>query len=160
MEEQKEESEKKTIIVSVPFETFVEYEIKVKDENDMEEIKEALRNINDPSNWRCNPQFYERYGDEFKNCIEKVEKESIYFVDNSGGEIHTVKAGDEIYVGGLGECTVINSDNPEVGIDVTRVKEEDDTVSWQLITESSDIGLETVKVIPKDKEIREMIHDE
>ena len=36
MEEQKEESEKKTIIVSVPFETFVEYEIKVKDENDME----------------------------------------------------------------------------------------------------------------------------
>ena len=135
----------KRIIVSVPFVSSVQYEIAVKNPEDLEEIKEKLRE-KDASEWMHEPNFYEELGQNWDENIEEIEKDGVFVPP-------PVKPGDRIYVSELGECSVVEKNNP-FGIDVTMVSEEDKTISWILNSnvQSSDIGLEGAKVIPVNKE--------
>lgn len=65
--------------VWVPAKFYVPYVIDV-DEISEEAIKEKLKDI-DPSEWERDPNFYEVYGNEFKDFVEEVDHELIELLD-------------------------------------------------------------------------------
>ena len=71
-----EGNELKKILVSVPFQSSVTYELKVNDPNDLSEIKEKLEEI-DPSDWYDDPCFYESLGTGFRQYLERVKRKDV-----------------------------------------------------------------------------------
>jgi hypothetical protein len=64
------------VIVWVPFESGVEYEVDVKDPRDLEEVKEALEE-KDPADWYSEPDFFTSLGSNFSDYIQSVTLDDV-----------------------------------------------------------------------------------
>ena len=62
--------------VRVPVEFEVDYVIEVKDSDNVDEIQERMLHF-DASRWEQDPQFYERFGEDWYDFVRKVTKEHI-----------------------------------------------------------------------------------
>lgn len=64
------------IRVRVPVMREVTYLIDVPDPDDLEAIKEQLKNT-DASNWEDDPCFYEHLGESFRDCVDEITEEHV-----------------------------------------------------------------------------------
>jgi len=66
----------KKVRVRVPITRDVYYVVEVDDPTNTDEVSMALAR-KDPSQWECDPCFYEHLGDVWKHVVDKVQKEDI-----------------------------------------------------------------------------------
>ncbi len=67
--------------VRVPITRDVYYVVEVDDPTNTEEVSMALAR-KDPSQWECDPCFYEHLGDVWKRVVDKVQKDDIEILDS------------------------------------------------------------------------------
>lgn len=70
----------KKVMVFVPFESSVSYEIEVKDSKNLAEIKAKLNEI-DPADWYADPNFCESLGVSFSDFVRRVKLADVSEVD-------------------------------------------------------------------------------
>jgi hypothetical protein len=69
----------KKVRVRVPITRDVYYVVEVDDPSNIDEVSMSLAR-KDPSQWECDPFFYEHLGDVWKHAVNKVQKEDIEIV--------------------------------------------------------------------------------
>jgi hypothetical protein len=69
----------KKVRVRIPITRDVYYVVEVDDPSNIDDVSRSLAR-KDPSQWECDPCFYEHLGDVWKYVVDKVQKEDIEIV--------------------------------------------------------------------------------
>ena len=64
------------VLACVAFKTSVEYEVQVKNPNDLQEIKRTLEKM-DPADWLEDPNFYECFGFKWRQSVRKLTPKDV-----------------------------------------------------------------------------------